>query len=158
MTWPLAFRTERDQRTTSWLRPLDADAQDKSRSQLLRELADDAVNEHQPNEDDEYRPSDDTLDSVYQAAFNHANTRLGLRFDLTDGQMASETGIAATALRGSLLDLEQAWDTVDGPSPDTTRNSTRSLSAIASSFTKERAGVTRACPSTRPRSSPTPTR
>lgn len=84
-----------------------ADAQDKSRSQLLRDLVENEVNEHVPDDNDEYRPSDDTLETIYASAVEHANQSLGLRFDLRKSQMASDTGIPGTAIRGHLLTLER---------------------------------------------------
>lgn len=84
-----------------------ADAQEKSRSQLLREFVENELADYRPNDDDEYRPSDDTLEAVYEAAVEYANGNHGLRFDLRKSQMATDTGIPGTALRGHLLTLER---------------------------------------------------
>jgi len=83
-----------------------ADQRDMSRSELLRELVKDELDASTPDDNDEYHPQDDALAAVYQAALEHSIEHQ-LRFDLRKSQMATDTGIAATALRGYLVALQR---------------------------------------------------
>jgi len=84
----------------------EADRRDMSRSELLRELVKDELAASTSDENDEFHPQDDALAAVYQAALEHASEHR-LRFDLRKSQMATDTGISATALRGYLVSLER---------------------------------------------------
>ncbi|MGB9987301.1 CopG family ribbon-helix-helix protein [Salarchaeum japonicum] len=83
-----------------------AEAEDKSRSEKIVELIEAEVGERLPDDNDEYRPSDPSLNTVYSVAVDHAKQHQ-LRFDLHKSKMATETGIPATALRGYLVSLQR---------------------------------------------------
>lgn len=84
-----------------------ADAEGKDRSEKVRELMRDAVGDSVADDSGDYLPNDEKLREVYEAAEEHANPHLTLRFDLVGSDIAQSAGIGKKAVRGHLFRLQK---------------------------------------------------
>lgn len=94
-----------------------ADAEDKNRSEMLRELVEQAVGAGASETANQYMPGDETALAVYEACLAHAQMPDHLlRFGMVKGQIAEDSGVAKSKLSGVLFLLERSgyirrWET-----------------------------------------------
>ncbi|WP_162991576.1 ribbon-helix-helix protein, CopG family [Halostella salina] len=85
-----------------------ADDLGTSRAQLLRDAADDILDEHGDGQDEEgYVPERPDLAELYQACLRHANQKLILNLRVKGGMVAEDTRYSKNDLVGALRPLER---------------------------------------------------